>query len=260
MRANRIRISARNLLGAVLVGVWVACDAPTVTPDAPYSRSALVPTELHGVPGIDRLRDVPARSVEVPREPRPWDLSASSLEAVLAEGDGHATVAFKGPGSTRISANVSGRAVRQALTTEDAEAGLLLLRSRGVQVLRYNAIIGGAHVVFSPGVGSLLRESDRIDYIEPRHVWYRPGGPPRLRPLRGEQPPQTSPIGLEAVRAALVWNSYTGAEVHVGIIDDGYDRGHADLMRSRRASAGTAHRTRAILAGTAPSWPECLPP
>lgn len=91
------------------------------------------------MPGIDRIRDVPARTIDVPREPRPWDLSATALEETLAAGDWHATVAFKTSSGDRIAANAAGRGVRGAVTKEDAEAGLILLESRGVRIAAYES-------------------------------------------------------------------------------------------------------------------------
>lgn len=187
----------------VLLGLATGCnDAPS-----PIDTEYAVAPELSAIPGIERIRDVPARSIEVPREPRAWDVSASALEEALADGDWHATVAFKAPSSARIAANSSGWAVRHAVMKETAEEGLRLLASHKVEVIRYNALIAGAHVVFPPGVAAELRDHDLIDYIEPQHwyptpggAWFRPAG------LVQEEELQVMPIGVEVVRADEVWN------------------------------------------------------
>lgn len=209
----------------ILVGASGCNEVP-----APSPLEYVVAPEFTEIPGIERIREVPSRSIEVPLEPRAWDTSGTALETALADGDWHATVAFKAANSTRIAANTSGRAVRQAVTEETIEDGLRLLAASGVEVIRYNALIAGGHVVFPPGAASVLRDHSLIDYIEPQHVRYKAGGLPYPPPatLWGEDP-QITPIGAELVRADLVWHAWTGAEVHVGIIDDGYDRDHADL-------------------------------
>jgi subtilisin family serine protease len=208
----------------ILAGASGCDEAPS-----PIAAEYVVAPEFTEIPGIERIREVPARSIEVPAEARAWDTSGTALEATLADGDWHATVAFKAASSTRIAANTSGRAVRHAVTEETIEDGLRLLASSGVQVIRYNALIAGAHVVFPRGVASELREHELIDYIEPRHVRYEPGGAPLLRPAPARLVGQTTPIGAQVVRASSVWGSYTGSGVSVGTIDDGYDRGHDDL-------------------------------
>jgi subtilisin family serine protease len=186
------------------------------------------PPSLSVVPGVERLRDIPARAIDVPRDPRAWDLSASALEAQLAAGEWHATVAFKVPTSVRLASSETGKGVRQAVTVDAIEDGLELLVSQGVEILSVNALIGGAHVVFPRGVGQELWGHELIDYIEPAHVRYRVGGPtaPMLLPARTGE---VTPIGADIVRASQVWGSYTGYGVKVGTIDNGYDTSHDDL-------------------------------
>lgn len=178
-RERRLRLVPWGTAALWLVVTQACNDVPT-----PTAADKVVAPEFSQLPGIDALSDVPARSIEVPLVPRAWDLSGSALEETLADGEWYATVAFKEAASPRIAANSSGRALRQAVTKETAEAGLELLESNGVRILRYNASIAAAHVVFRQGVASELRENDLVDCIEPRHVYYRPGAASVARPVR----------------------------------------------------------------------------
>jgi hypothetical protein len=87
---------------------------PAARDDLRNPMSAEAPHPSRSV--IEGVRDVPARMVHLPPEPRPWDTSARGLEEAVALGRGHVTVAFKEPGSARLTSWIgSERGRREAV-------------------------------------------------------------------------------------------------------------------------------------------------
>jgi subtilisin family serine protease len=189
------------------------------------------PTEPEGIveqlavlPG--QVRPVSAVTIDLPPEPRPYDTSGSALEEAIAEQDGHAVVGFKARPSARSLE--TGR--REAVPASAIEEALELLVGRGVSVIQYYAFIGAAHVQFPPGVATEVRENPLVDFIEPRK-WLSVQGVSAPMNTFGPTPAlsQTTPWGMELVRADVAWDSATGVGASVQIIDTGHDQGHEDL-------------------------------
>ncbi len=114
---------------------------------------------------------------------------------------------------------------RAAVPAAAIRAGLQALAALDVEVLRYYGFIGAAHVILPPGAATALRDHPLIDYIEPRQ-W---------RTLQGSRAAftaylsQSTPRGLQMVRAPEAWSEATGAGTRIQIIDTGNARGHEDL-------------------------------
>ena len=138
--------------GVVIFAVVGACADPQAATEA-------CPSQF-----VAHVQDVPGVAMDVPPEPRPWDTSATALEQVIAQRDGHAVVAFKAPDSAR--ALKTGR--RAAVPASAIEQGFDLLAAHCVAVLDYWGLIGAAHVRMPPGAPTAIRDNDLVDYIEPR--------------------------------------------------------------------------------------------
>jgi subtilisin len=225
--SKRFLSGARRGAALSLVVGAVACnDVPHPTA-APY----VPPPEFSAVPGIENLADVPAVTIDTPREPQRWTVSAEALEFALEEGDWHGYVGFKAAASPRVTVDGSGRSLRHAVSADAIEEGLRLLASHDVELVYYNGLIGGSHVIFPPGVASDLRDHALIDFIDPNSWSSGRGAATVVRPAEDccELPSQVTPIGAQLVRAPQTWTYATGDGVRVGFIDDGYDVGHEDL-------------------------------
>lgn len=152
---------SRFMAPLALAAAAAACaDGPTPTvTEPPTAERAVVSNQIADVRAVD---------VDLPPEPRPWDTSAAAPEEAIVAQDGHAVIGFKAPGAPR--AMTTGR--REAVPEAAIRDALDLLEQRGVTVLEYYWLIGGAHVQLPPGVATTLREDSLIDYIEPRQQWY----------------------------------------------------------------------------------------
>jgi hypothetical protein len=225
MWKKRLRAANRGVL-LLAVGAAACNDAPRpiAAPDVPSP-------ELSTIPGMEGLTDVPAVTIDMPRQPQRWTVSAEALERALEEGDWHGYVGFKAATSSRVSVDGTGAAIRHAVSTAVIEEGLRPLAAYDVEVVYYNSLIGGAHVIFPPGAASELREHALIDYIDPNSWANGRGAATVVRRAADccENPNQVTPIGVELVRADEAWAYATGAGVSVGFIDDGYDVEHEDL-------------------------------
>lgn len=214
-----VRSSACATLMAL--SVLTACSdlpsPPTADGDAAALRS--------GIPAA-QVQDVPAVTIDLPPEPRPWDTSAVALEQAIAEEDGHAVIAFKTPASPR--ALETGR--REAIPQSTIDAALAILAQRDVTVIEYYWFMGAAHVLLPAGTATLLRDHPLVDYIEPRQRLSVQGVEAPLKAFGRASPiGQTIPWGMDLVRAPEAWDSATGATARIQIIDTGHDRGHVDL-------------------------------
>lgn len=205
----------------IALSLVMACtDDPTPPSGDPQSAESLIGNV------IGQVEDVPAVTIDLPPELRSWDTSAVALEEALAAEDGYGVVAFKAAESPRALS--IGR--RAAVPAAAIEVGLRILTGRGIDILDYWAFIGAAYVRLPSGVATALRDHPFIDFIEPRH-WYTLQGAPL--PAGTAVPPirrgQTTPWGIEMVRAPEAWSVATGAGATIQIIDTGHDRGHEDL-------------------------------
>lgn len=173
-----------------------------------------------------QVADVPAVDIDLPPQARPWDTSVEALEGAIAADDGQAIIGFKTAGARRSLE--TGR--RESVPARDIRAALALLEQRSVAVLEYFPLIGGAHVQLPPGVASQLREHPLIDYVEPLQQWEVQGVAAPLKAFGAASfLTQTTPWGIDMVRAPEAWSVATGSGATIQIIDTGHDRGHQDL-------------------------------
>ncbi len=214
-----VRSSACATLMAL--SVLTACSD---LPNPPIADSD-VAARLSGMPAA-QVQDVPAVTIDLPPEPRPWDTSAVALEQAIAEEDGHAVIAFKTPASPR--ALETGR--REAIPRGTIDAALAVLAQRGVTVIEFYWFMGAAHVLLPAGTATLLRDHPLVDYIEPLQRLSVQGVEAPIKAFgRASLNGQTIPWGMDLVRAPEAWDSATGATAKIQIIDTGHDRGHQDL-------------------------------
>ncbi len=168
--------------------------------------------------------DVPAVSIDRPPTPRPWDTSDSALVQALTEQDGHATIAFKHPGSARALQTGERAAVSAATIT----AATQILLNLGVEILLEYRSIGGVAARMDPAIAPGLRAHPLIDFIEPRQWFEVQTGTMASAPAAAAMG-QTTPWGISLVHAPEAWAATTGYGAKVEIIDTGHDRGHQDL-------------------------------
>ena len=102
--------------------------------------------------------------VDLPPAPRAWDTSDVALMNAIAAESGHAVVAFK----EATSAHMLKTGCREAVSATTVNAGLDMLRARGVEILDLFDAIGAAHVRMDASLAPGVRASALVDYIEPR--------------------------------------------------------------------------------------------
>lgn len=224
------------LFSSILIGLVACSDGPTEGIPASGSPAS--------APMSMQVGDVPAVTMDLPPEPRPWDTSESALAAAVAEQDGHAVIAFKEPGSMRVLPGSGRTGTRGAVSAATIRQGIEMLRSHGVQVVSYYRSIGAAWVRVEPALAGRLRSHPLVDYVEPRQ-WARmagePAAPTVLATMMSLTSSQTTPWGITMVRAPEAWSVSTGSGVKVQIIDSGHYQGHEDLPAVPSGNCGGAY-------------------
>ena len=102
--------------------------------------------------------------VDLPPAPQAWDTSDVALAAVIAADSGHAVVAFK----EATSAHMLKTGCREAVSATTVNAGLDMLRARGVEIVDLYDVIGAAHVRMESSLAPGVRANALVDYVEPR--------------------------------------------------------------------------------------------
>ena len=157
----------------LLVTVPVGCTRyEAVNPTAPEgSTAAISPLVAAGLAYVTQeglsivMLDVPGKTMDLPPEPRPYDLSAAALAEALRRAGGRASIGIKAPGSPRAMdsggyrAPVPGSIVYQALEAPEAV---------GAQIYRYLHNSGIARVVVDPSLADVLMTHPFVDFIQPR--------------------------------------------------------------------------------------------
>jgi hypothetical protein len=157
VRSRRVFRAALGITAAVLAAA--ACDPQRATvPDLDPARLAacLATADTLGVQDVAALQfdwadPLPARYH-----------SAAVLHRELIAADGRAMVAFKEPGSQRMTGGF-----REAVSASSIRAGLRTACSYGAEIHAYLASTGWAYVHIDPTAALLLRGEASIDMIEP---------------------------------------------------------------------------------------------
>lgn len=93
----KIRLLIRpSVAPAVLLAMYACAEQPTLPEPGDVPRTAVTG-------GFGALQDVPAVTMDLPAEPRPWDTDDAALVAVLEEQEGHAMIGLKLPASPRAA-------------------------------------------------------------------------------------------------------------------------------------------------------------
>ena len=156
-----------------LVAVPAGCGRyEAVSPTAPEDGTAAVtPPVAAGRAYVTQeglsivMLDVPGKTMGLPPEPRPYDLSAAALAEALERAGGRASIGIKAPESPRVMesggyrAPVLGAVVYQALES---------LEAVGAQIYRYLHNSGIAHVIVDPSLADVLMTHPFVDFIQPR--------------------------------------------------------------------------------------------
>ena len=211
----------------------VACSVVLVggCTDAPHSTSPTVMQAVTELPASlqsfeEKIQDVPALTVDLPTQPRPWDSEPEALAEAIRAGDGIAIVAFKSPAGERLASQRGATGVRGSVSKSDAVAGLTLLDSSGVEVLDYLGFIGAAKVRITPDVAVEIAQLPNIDYVEPRRTLTLMSAWPADD---ATLPRQSIPWGISKIGATSAWQKTTGGGASILVIDSGVDDGHVDL-------------------------------
>jgi hypothetical protein len=106
--------------------------------------------------------------VDLPPAPRAWDTSDVALVTVIASESGHAVVAFKEATSARMLKT----GCREAVSATTVNAGLEMLRARGVEIVDLYDVMGAAHVRMDAALAPGIRANALVDYVEPRQWLY----------------------------------------------------------------------------------------
>ncbi len=80
---------------------------------------------------FSNLVDIPRLEVDIPKEPRIWEIDVSVLRDSIAAQNGKAMIGFKAPESDRMM-HKSG--IRTALSAEQFKEALEMIESKGVEI------------------------------------------------------------------------------------------------------------------------------
>ncbi|GIW52497.1 MAG: hypothetical protein KatS3mg081_1852 [Gemmatimonadales bacterium] len=216
------------LCAIALAGGVTACSGEPGAPE-PSETAALSSNIL----ALDWL-DIPAISVGLPPEPRPWDTSEDALISAVKEADGVVVVAFKEPASPRLLHT----GVRAAVKAGTLAAGTKLLEALGARIIHRNRSIGAVRARIDPSLVPQLQSSPLVDYIEPNvlaWVWIPAEEARVARSLGagGSQPlsmVQQVDWGMSLIGAdGGAWYYTSGTGTTLGLIDTGHEQGHPDL-------------------------------
>ena len=118
---------------------------------------------------VQDLIDIPGLYVDIPEEPRPWDIDATVLRDSIAAHDGRAMIGLKAPESERMRDNDGYSA---ALTAEQFEDALHMLCGKNVEINMVYKTFGAVSVTMDPDVVYELFDHPKVDYIEIPMVFY----------------------------------------------------------------------------------------
>jgi subtilisin family serine protease len=230
-----------------LILLWITgCDTNLV--DSSDNQSGTEPSQpaIFDKIDVETLQDIPRLDVTLPPEPRPWDTDASVLRDSIAANNGRAIIGLKAPGSEKMRAN---NGIREALTAQQFENGLKMLSERGIELIRVFESIGVVSVKMDPEQVTSLFTNPRVDYIEIPMNYRLHSSPPN-----SIAPPailaQTTPWGINMIKAPQGWSYTTGGSARVLIIDTGMND-HEDLPN--RPSTNCAGPEDGCSAGP-PNW------
>lgn len=225
---------AKLLTATALLLAAQACSDDPTRPGTERGSTA-------GVLGRGQVAvDVPALQINLPAEPRPWDVDDAALVQALGAQEGNAIIAFKAPTSARM---FDAGGLRAAVPAAAVDQGLEFLRTSGAEIVYVYRSFGAAWARIDPALGPELRRDARVDYIEPRQ-WGQVDGTPMgagaVRTMPAAmlvQTTQTTPWGIQLVRAPAAWPLSTGAGTKIEIIDVGVIP-HEDLPAIPPANCG----------------------
>jgi len=179
--------------------------------------------------------DVPAVTIDLPAEPRPWDNSDEALVEAVRAANGLVSITFKEPGSPR--ALVTGR--REAVGRASLQAGTALVTGLGGEILHELRFIGAVLARIDPAAASALRANPLVDFVEPNqryevhHVLYEGDAPQVLGRATGAPgaPGSTEywDWGVWYMDAGSAWAYSTGVGAKYMHISTGHEQGHPDL-------------------------------
>lgn len=157
----------------LLAAVPAGCGRyEAVNPTAPErSTAAVTPLVAAGRAYVTQgglsivMLDVPAKTMGLPPEPRPYDLSAAALAEALKRAGGRASIGIKAPESPRAMDSGGYRApVPGAIVYQALEA----LEAVGAQIAGYLHNSGIARVIVDPSLADVLITHPFVDFIQPR--------------------------------------------------------------------------------------------
>jgi subtilisin len=107
------------------------------------------------------------------------------------------------------------KGVLAALSAQAADRALAAIETLGIQIIRYYDRFGMAWVAVPAGAADPLSRSPFVDFVSPEAT--------------AQLLAQTTPWGIDSIKAPLAWAYTTGAGAKLLIIDQGHDQGHEDL-------------------------------
>jgi len=173
---------------------------------------------------FSNLVDIPRLEVDIPKEPRIWEIDVSVLRDSIAAQNGKAMIGFKAPESDRMM-HKSG--IRTALSAEQFKEALEMIESKGVEILYIYRTFGAASVKMDPDIVYDLHDHPMIDYIEiPLPFKIQLACFTNDSYVRSST--QITPWGVDMVKAPQAWNVTKGSGAKVYVIDTGMED-HVDL-------------------------------
>ncbi len=216
------------VLAPLLMLVVSGCDSNFLGSQQEQDDMQQFQTKMFGQAAIEDLRDVPRLQVDIP-EARPWDTDTAVLRDSVAANDGWAMIGFKAPESKRLR---EANGIRAALSSQDFRLALQMIDSLNIEIDMVYRSFGAASVRMDPDDVFELHDHPQVDYIEI----------PLNRKLQSSliessALQQTTPWGIDLVRAPAAWAEATGNGVSVLVIDIGMDN-HEDLPDRPAANCG----------------------
>ena len=155
-----------------LVAVPVGCNQyQGVGPMAPEETAAVPPPGANSMGYVTEeglsilMLDVPGKTITLPPEPRPYDLSAAALAEALERAGDRASIGIKAPNSPRA---MDAGGYRAPIPGASVYKALEMLEAVGAQIYKYLHNTGLVGVIVDPSLADFLRTHSRVDFIQPR--------------------------------------------------------------------------------------------
>lgn len=214
-------------LAVVVLFSFIGCEPELLQ----YSPETIQTSQKHGellsASSINEFKDVPLLEVDLPPNLQDRDTNLSSLSDSVSAHNGEVLIGLKAPDSKRL---IESDGIREALPAKEFQKGVEFLESEEIEIIEIYSF-GIVRATIDPMLVNKLSEHDRIDFIEPlqKPVYFGIGAKRNRSIFRlPVSPPQSTPWGIEMVRAPSAWTIADGSGTDVMVIDTGIND-HQDL-------------------------------